>query len=173
MHLHLRTAGAAICLVLLVLVAGCSSDKKSATTTTPARTTVASTVAKSTSSSAKPAKPAKPATTTTTTSSPGFSPGTGGVRGPSFLTFRVMPGAVCTSGNATLTLAYTTKNVVDISIDVGGTGFKETGGYEANESSAVAAAPCKGAGTITVQMKGCSASGACTASAKSTVKISV
>ena len=69
-------------------------------------------------------------------------------------------------------MRYTTREIVDISIDVGGTGFKETAGYGPNETGAIAEIPCSGAGTSSVQLKGCNANRVCVESDKKPVTVS-
>jgi hypothetical protein len=91
---------------------------------------------------------------------------------PKFLTFDLTSTSEpCDSENATFTMSYSTENVDSMSIDIGGSGFAETAGYGPNESSVVAAVPCSGAGSSSIQMKGCNVSGACAESEKISVTI--
>jgi ABC-type histidine transport system ATPase subunit len=52
-------------------------------------------------------------------------------------------------------MSYTTLNVVDIEIKIGSGEFEETAGYGPNESDVIATIRCSGAGSSTVQLRGC------------------
>jgi hypothetical protein len=93
--------------------------------------------------------------------------------GTAFLTFTASDSAPCSDGSAGVTMAYTTRDVVDISIAVNGGGFEETAGYGPNETGVVANLPCTAgeASEGSVQLKGCSDGGSCAESEKQTVQI--
>ena len=61
-------------------------------------------------------------------------------------------------------MKWTTANVVTISIKVGDKPFAETAGYGPNETAAVVSIPCTGAGTSSVQLRGCTENNTCTES---------
>lgn len=90
---------------------------------------------------------------------------------PTFTSFDVSPSVPCESGNATATMSFTTENVESIEISIGGGEFASTAGYGPNESDVVASIPCSGAGTSTIQLKGCSGTDECATSDEATVDI--
>lgn len=147
--------------VSALVVAGlsaCGDDDSSDTTTAAAATTTAAastTTAKVTTTTAK-----KETTTTrggeTTTSNGGMHAGA-----PSFTSFEASSSVPCEGGNATVTLKYTTINVVSIAIKIGDGNFESTAGYGPNETDVVAEIPCSGAGSSSVQLKGCTEDNEC------------
>ena len=134
---------------LVVVLCGCSKsdDDSSATSTTKA-----------------------PATTTATTPTTEAPPTTAG-GAPKFLTFTASSPVPCQDGNATTHMAFTTQGVQDMAISVDGGPFAETAGYGPNETDVVASIPCSGAGSGTVQMKGCNVADECATSDEATVEI--
>ncbi len=91
-----------------------------------------------------------------TTTDPGMHAGA-----PSFTSFEVSSSVPCESGNATATMKYTTVNVVSISIKIGDGAFESTAGYGPNETSVVASIPCSGAGSSSIQLRGCTEDNDC------------
>ena len=89
-----------------------------------------------------------------------------------FDSFTVTSPARCSNGNATVTMAYTTRNAVSIGIKIGNGTFASTAGYGPNETGVIASIPCSGAGTSTIQLKACTEDNTCTTSQTKTVHIS-
>ena len=81
---------------------------------------------------------------------------------PSFTSFELKSSSVpCDDGNATVHFGFETINVVDISIKIGDGKFEETAGYNPNETDVVASIPCTGAGSSSIQLKGCTEDDEC------------
>jgi hypothetical protein len=68
-------------------------------------------------------------------------------------------------------MKYTTINVVSIAIKIGKGNFENTAGYNPNETAAVAEIPCSGAGTSSVQLRGCTEDDECADSPDQAVTI--
>ena len=149
-------------------LAACGDDDDSAATTAAAATT---TTAAATTTKAETTTTAKAATTTTkaattttrggggatTSTDPGMQAGA-----PSFTSFALKESSVaCEGGNATVHFGFETINVVDISIKIGDGNFEETAGYNPNETDVVAEIPCTGAGSSSIQLKGCTEDNEC------------
>jgi hypothetical protein len=137
-------------LLVAVGVASCGDDDDSAATTTVAPTTAAPTT-----------QPDEPTTTrggggATTTTDPGMQAGA-----PSFTSFEISSSVPCEDGNATVTMKYTTMNVVSIAIKIGDGRFEETAGYGPNETDVVAEIPCSGAGSSSITLQGCTEDNEC------------
>jgi hypothetical protein len=88
-----------------------------------------------------------------------------------FDSFTVTSPVTCSNGNASATMAYSTRNAVSIAIKVGNGSFASTAGYGPNETAAVVSIPCSGAGTTTVQLKACTEDNTCTTSDPQAVEI--
>jgi hypothetical protein len=108
------------------------------------------------SATTTPVRPTTPIAPTTNAGGGGMSAGA-----PSFESFVVASSVPCRAGNAEARMSYTTLNVVDIGIKIGNGGFEETAGYGPTDTDAVATIPCSGAGTTTVQLRGCTEDGEC------------
>jgi hypothetical protein len=135
---------------LLLAVAGLAAcgdddDDSAATTTAAAATTRAATTTTHGGGGA------------TTSTDPGMQAGA-----PSFTSFELKSSSVpCDGGNATAHFGFETVNVVDISIKIGDGTFQETAGYDPNETDVVASIPCTGAGSSSIQLKGCTEDDEC------------
>jgi hypothetical protein len=144
-------------LMVAVGVASCGDDDDTAATTTrAATTTVAPTTAAPTTT-----RPEEPTTTrggggATTTTDPGMQAGA-----PSFTSFEISSSVPCEDGNATVTMKYTTINVVSIAIKIGDGRFEETAGYGPNETDVVAEIPCSGAASSSITLQGCTEDNEC------------
>ena len=93
--------------------------------------------------------------------------------GPAFLTFTASSNATCDDeGNAEVEMAYTTRDVVDISISIDGGAFAETAGYGPNETAVVADIPCTVgvAQEGSLRLRGCNQDGECAESETVTVE---
>src|SRR6478735_7134972 len=126
----------------------CGSDAKSDATTT--------TTTKPATTTTRPATPTtKPATPTTD--------GGGGAQAgaPQWVSFEITSPVACQGGNATATMKWETRNVVTVAIKVGSGKFESTAGYNPNETAAVVSIPCTGAGTSSVQLRGCTEDNTC------------
>ncbi len=77
----------------------------------------------------------------------------------------------CKDGNATVTMAFTTINVVSIEIKIGDGKVAGTAGYNPNETAAVASISCRGAGQSSIQLKGCTEDNECATSEVQTITI--
>ena len=154
---------------MLLAVAGlaaCGDDDDSAATTTAAAATTAAatTTTKPATTTKAETTTTKAATTTTrggggatTSTDPGMQAGA-----PSFTSFELEESSVpCDGGNATVHFGFETINVVDISIKIGDGKFEETAGYNPNETDVVASIPCTGAGSSSIQLKGCTEDDEC------------
>lgn len=174
-----RSLFAATVIASAALVLGACGSDKDTTATTAATTTVAPTTAAPTTAAPTTAAPttAAPTTaarpTTTAPKNPTTTNGGGGMQAgaPSFQTFTVTSPVPCKDGNATATMKYTTLNVVSIAIKVGDKPFASTAGYGPNETAAVVSIPCTGAGSSTVQLKGCTENNTCAESTVAKVEI--
>ena len=156
---------APVVLAVAGLVA-CGDDDDSAATTAAAATTTtaaATTTTAETTTTKAATTTTKAATTTTrgggatTSTDPGMQAGA-----PSFTSFALKESSVaCEGGNATVHFGFETINVVDISIKIGDGKFEETAGYNPNETDVVAEVPCTGAGSSSIQLKGCTEDNEC------------
>jgi hypothetical protein len=90
---------------------------------------------------------------------------------PQFVSFQVSSPVACVDGNAEVTMSYETMNVVSIEIKIGDGDFAGTAGYGPNETSVVASIPCSGAGSSSIELKGCTESNDCARSPKASVEI--
>ena len=144
--------------------AAAATTTTAAATTTKAETTTTTTKAATTTTKAATTTTTKAATTTTrggggatTSTDPGMQAGA-----PSFTSFALKESSVaCEGGNATVHFGFETINVVDISIKIGDGKFEETAGYNPNETDVVAEIPCTGAGSSSIQLKGCTEDDEC------------
>ena len=136
----------AVALAVIALAAFRDDDVGSATTT--------------------PAVPTIP-TTPTTDGGGGMSAGA-----PSFTSFEASGSpAPARTATPTSTMSFATMNVVDISIKIGTGDFEETAGYGPDESDVVAEIPCTGAGSSSIQLRGCTEDGDCADSPRRDVTI--
>lgn len=144
-------------------LAACGSDDASTASTSPAVPTAPNT---------NP-PPTNPPVTNPPVTNPPATDGGGGMQAgaPSFESFDVSSSVPCEGGNATVTMSYSTLNAVTMSIKIGSGNFEETAGYGPTEQSVVASIPCSGAGTSSVQMRGCTEDGQCADSPKRDVTI--
>lgn len=135
--------------------AACGDDGNGATTdsTTPA----APTTPVRPTTPVVPTTAVRPATPTTHGPAAPTTDGGGGMQAgaPRFESFEVSGSVPCQDGNAEATMSYATLNVVDLEIKIGDGSFAETAGYGPDESAVVASIPCSGAGSSSVQMRGC------------------
>jgi len=162
---------------MLLAVAGlaaCGDDDDSAATTTAAAATTAAatTTTKPATTTTRPATTTTRSETTTTKAATTTTRGGGGATtstdpgmqagAPSFTSFELKSSSVpCDGGNATVHFGFETINVVDISIKIGDGKFEETAGYNPNETDVVASIPCTGAGSSSIQLKGCTEDDEC------------
>lgn len=158
-----RTGTLAVSLVALATMAlgACGSDKDTKATTTAAPTTAAVTTAAPTTA-APPTTETHPTTTkpkaTTTTDGGGGHAQAGA---PQWETFEATSPVACKAGNATVTMKWTTLNVVSVAIKIGDGKFESTAGYNPNETAAVASIPCTGAGQSSITLRGCTENNTC------------
>lgn len=106
-------------------------------------------------------------------SAPMPTDGGGGMQAgaPSFQSFTVSPSVQCENRNAEAHMSFSTLNVVDIEIKIGSGKFAGTADYGPNESDVIASIPCSGAGTSSVQLRGCTEDHTCADSAAQPVEI--
>jgi hypothetical protein len=155
---HFRLFSAAVVVAAAFSFTACGSDSSSSDTT----------------ASTAPSTTTPGAATTTVPSSPTTDDGGGGMSAgaPSFTSFTVTSPVACEGGNADVTMAFTTANVVSIEIKVGSGGFASTAGYGPNETAVLASVPCSGAGESSIQLRGCTEDNECADSERLAVKIS-
>jgi hypothetical protein len=153
-------------LAVASMLAACGSDTSSSPAATGASTTVAPPF-----TAPPPASTAPTTTTASTPSTTGDGGGSAQAGAPAFGSYTVTSPATCTNGNANVTMAYTTRNAVSIAIKIGNGAFASTAGYGPNETGVIAAIPCTGAGTSSIQLKACTENNTCTTSETKTVKI--
>jgi hypothetical protein len=140
---------AALATVALVGAAGCGSDDGGSTATTSGGGSA------------------------TTAGGPTTTDGGGGMQAgaPRFTSFDVSSSVPCSGGNATATMSFSTENVVEIEIKIGDGSFASTAGYGPNETSVVASIPCSGAGSSSIQLRGCTEDHECADSEQKSVEI--
>jgi hypothetical protein len=149
-----RILAASLAATAALALGACGSSSKTAATTATPTTTKAATTTRPATPTTKPGTP---------TIVPTTAAGGGGAQAgaPQWVTVEVTSPVPCQSGNATATMSYTTINVVTVAIKVGDGSFASTAGYNPNETHAVVDIPCKGAGSSTVQLRGCTEDGTC------------
>jgi hypothetical protein len=164
----------AAAIVAVAGLAACGDDDggASATTQPPAPSPSTTQPPVPSPSTTQPPVPS-PSTSQPPAPFPSTTDGGGGMQAgaPQFTSFTVSDSVPCANGNATATMSFTTMNVVEIEIKVGDGAFATTAGYGPNESAVVASIPCQGAGTSSIQLRGCTENHTCVDSPRRAVQI--
>jgi hypothetical protein len=165
-----------IAVLALAGLAACGADRGTASpsSTSPAvPTPPPATVAPTPPTIPPTVPPTPPPTPSTVPPAPPTTSGGGSMQAgaPQFETFDVSSSVPCQGGNATAHMSFSTLNVVEIEISVGGGNFATTAGYGPNESDVVASIPCRGSGESSVQLRGCTEDHECVNSARQPVQI--